>query len=140
MLSMFTVTGQVLKTFVQPGRVDKETGETEKSSVKVQIMGEMPVQGGESRLDLITLTIESQKTYDELKGKRVRVPLGFFAPQKGNIVYFIPKGANPEICIEENSTGSGAAVVVANDGQEAATGNQGGAGKVQSHFAAPSKA
>ena len=99
MLSMFTVTGQVLKTFVQPGPVDKETGETGKSSVKVQIMGEMPVQGGESRLDLITLSVESQKVYDDLKGKRVRVPLGFFSPQKGNIVYFIPKGAIPEIVV-----------------------------------------
>lgn len=97
-LSMFTVTGQILKTFIQPGRVDKETGEVGESSVKVQIMGEMPVQGGgESRLDLITLTVETKKTYEDLKGKRVRVPLGFFAPQKGNIVYFIPKGASPEL-------------------------------------------
>src|SRR5664280_410215 len=97
MISMFTVTGQVLKTFIQPGRVDKETSVVGESSVKVQIMGEMPVQGGESRLDLITLTVENQKTYDELKGKHIRVALGFFAPQKGNIVYFIPKGATPEL-------------------------------------------
>lgn len=99
MISMFTVTGQVLKTFIQPGQVDKETGQIGKSSIKVQIMGEMPVQGGESRLDLITLTVETQKTYEELKGKRVRVPLGFFSPSKGNIVYFIPKGATPEIVV-----------------------------------------
>lgn len=97
MISMFTVTGQVLKTFIQPGQVDKETGEVGKPSVKVQIMGEMPVQGGESRLDLITLTVENKQTYEDLKGKAVRVPLGFFAPQKGNIVYFIPKGATPEV-------------------------------------------
>jgi hypothetical protein len=97
MLSMFTVTGQVLKTFVQPGQVDKETGEMGKPSTKVQIMGEMPVQGGDSKLDLITLTIENQKTYDDLKGKKVRLPLGFFAPQKGNIVYFVPKGSLPEL-------------------------------------------
>jgi len=99
MISMFTVTGQVLKTFIQPGQVDSETGEVGKASTKVQIMGEMPVKGetGESRLDLITLTVENQKTYEELKGKRIRVPLGFFAPQKGNIVYFIPKGSQPEI-------------------------------------------
>jgi hypothetical protein len=95
--SMFTVTGQVLKTFVQPGQVDKETGEVGKSSSKVQIMGEMPVQGGDSRFDMITLTVENQKSYTDLVGKRVRVPLGFFAPQKGNIVYFIPKGAIPEV-------------------------------------------
>lgn len=99
MLSMFTVTGQVLKTYIQPGLVDKETGEQGKPSSKVQIMGEMPVPGGDARFDLITLTVENEKTYSELKGKRVRVPLGFFAPQKGNIVYFIPKGAIPEIVV-----------------------------------------
>lgn len=97
MLSMFTVTGKVLKTFIQPGQVDKETGEMGKSSVKVQLMGEMPVQGGDSKLDLITLTIENQKTYNDLVGKMVRLPLGFFAPQKGNIVYFVPKGSSPEL-------------------------------------------
>lgn len=97
MISMFTVTGKVLKTYIQPAVVDKETGAVGKPSVKVQLMGEMPVQGGESRLDLITLTVENQKTYDELRGKQIRVPLGFFAPNKGNIVYFIPKGSEPEI-------------------------------------------
>jgi hypothetical protein len=99
MLSMFTVTGQVLKTFVQPGSVNRETGEVSEPSSKVQIMGEMPVKGGDSRLDLITLTVENKKTFEDLKGKKVRVPLGFFAPQKGNIVYFIPKGAEPELVV-----------------------------------------
>lgn len=94
---MFTVTGQVLKTFIQPGQANKETGVIAPSLIKVQIMGEMPVQGGDSRLEMINLTIEDQKTYDDLKTKRVRVPLGFFAPQKGNIVYFIPKGSKPEL-------------------------------------------
>lgn len=97
MLSMFTVTGQVVKTFVQGGAVDKATGETGEPTTKVQIMGEMPVQGGDSRIDLITLTIPDKAAYDSLKGKRVRVPLGFFAPQKGTIVYFIPKGSKPEV-------------------------------------------
>lgn len=97
--SMFTVTGRVLKTFIQQGQVDKETGVMGKPSVKVQLMGEMPVSGGETKLDLITLTVENQKTYDDLKNKQIRVPLGFFAPQKGNIVYFIPKGSEPEIVV-----------------------------------------
>ncbi len=95
--SMFTVTGEVLKTFIQVGQADKETGVIGKSSIKVQIMGEMPVQGGDSKLEMINLTIEDQKIYDDLKRKRIRVPLGFFSPQKGNIVYFIPKGSKPEL-------------------------------------------
>jgi hypothetical protein len=102
MNSMFTVTGQVLKTFIQPAVVDRETGALGEPSIKVQLMGEMPVQGGgESRLDLITLTIQDRKTYDALTGKTVRIPLGFFAPQKGNIVYFVPKGSIPEVVGEK---------------------------------------
>lgn len=97
--SMFTVTGQVLKTFIQPGLVDKETGEVGKPSTKVQIMGEMPIQGGDTRFDMINLTIENENDYKPLTGKRIRVPLGFFAPQKGNIVYFIPKGSKPELVV-----------------------------------------
>jgi len=98
MLSMFTVTGQVMRTYVQPGSVNKQTGEIGEASSKVQIMGEIPVRGGDAaRLDLVTLTVENLKTYTELQGKRVRVPLGFFAPSKGEIIYFIPKGATPEV-------------------------------------------
>lgn len=97
MLSMFTVTGQVLKTYYQDGRTDKETGETTKGTFKVQLLGEMPVQGGDSRYDMITLSVESEKEYASSVGKKIRVPLGFFSPQKGNIVYFIPKGSKPEI-------------------------------------------
>lgn len=97
MLSMFTVTGQVMKTFLQEGKTDKETGVIEESTAKVQIMGEMPVKGGASRLDLITLTIEDEKSYAGLAGKKIRIPLGFFAPSKGQIVYYIPKGAKVEI-------------------------------------------
>lgn len=97
MLSMFTVTGQVMKTFVQPGGLDKETGEVGPPAAKVQIMGEMPVRGGDSRLDLVTLTVENVQEYEALKGKRIRVPLGFFAPSKGTIVYYIAKGGKPEL-------------------------------------------
>jgi hypothetical protein len=102
MLSMFTVTGQVMKTFIQEGKTDKQTGEIDESSIKVQILGEMPVKGGDSRLDLITLTVENEKTYSDLTGKRIRVPLGFFAPSKGQIIYFIPKGSKPELLSAQN--------------------------------------
>lgn len=97
MISMFTVTGQVIKTYVQQGNLDKETGEIGESSVKVQILGEMPVKGGDSKVDLVTMTIEDQKTYATLVGKKIRVPLGFFAPSKGQIIYYIPKGSLPEV-------------------------------------------
>jgi len=95
---MFTVTGQVMNTFVQPGSVNKDTGEIGPSTVKIQLVGQMPVQGGdESRFDLITLSVKEPDDFKGLVGKTVRIPLGFFAPSKGSIIYFIPKGGKPEL-------------------------------------------
>jgi hypothetical protein len=93
---MFTVTGQVMKTYVQPGRTDNKTGEITEPSVKVQLLGMIPLLGGESKLEMVSLTIENRKIYDELQGKHIRVTIGMFSPAKGNIVLFIPKSSKPE--------------------------------------------
>ena len=96
-MSMFTVMGKVVHVFDQLGRVDKETGEKLPDSVRLQMMGEMPVDGGDSRLDLITVKVENKETYEKLKGKDIRLPVGAFAPSKGQIIYFVPKGSLPEL-------------------------------------------
>lgn len=92
-MSMFQVSGQVMNCYYQPGPVDAETGEIKKGKNKVQILGEIPVSDGGSKLDLITLSVPSGLDFKEHKNKRVQVPLGFFSPSKGSIVYFIPKGS-----------------------------------------------
>lgn len=92
-MSMFTITGQVIRTFYQPGPVDAETGVVKPGSDKVQILGEIPVNGGGSKFDLITLTIPEGISFKEHLKSIVSIPLGFFSPAKGSIVYFIPKGS-----------------------------------------------
>lgn len=96
-LSMFSITGQVVNTFEAPPRAaNVQAGqEAQDAKPKVQLLGEMPVPGGQKRLELVTLTCEDQGIYEALKGKTVSVALGIFAPAKGQIVYFIPKGATP---------------------------------------------
>ena len=97
MNSMFTVTGKVVKTFVQQPAFDKVKQEMPKPVPKIQLLGEMPVQGGDSRFDLITLGVEDLSEYVKLVNHEVRVPLGIFANEKQGIVYFIPKGSKPEL-------------------------------------------
>lgn len=63
--------------------------------LKVQLLGEMPVPGDQKRMELVTLTCEDQTEYEAFKGQTVTVPLGIFAPARGQIIYFIPKGAHP---------------------------------------------
>lgn len=96
-MSMFSITGEVRNVFFQPGQVDKETGTVKPGSHKVQVLGEMPVNGGGFKEDMITLTIPEGMDFEPLKKRIVRFPLGFFSPAKGSITYFIPKGSKVEI-------------------------------------------
>jgi len=96
-MSMFTLTGKVVHVFDQEGSINRETGERMPDSVRLQMLGEMPVQGGEIRLEMITVKVDDKKTYEQLKNKDIRLAVGAFAPSKGQIIYFIPKGAKPEV-------------------------------------------
>lgn len=96
MSSMFSVTGEVRNVFFQPGPVDPETRQNKPGSWKVQLLGEMPVTGGGSREDLITLTVPVGMDFEPYRKRTIRLPLGFFAPSKGSIIYFIPKGSEIE--------------------------------------------
>jgi hypothetical protein len=96
-MSMFTVTGKVLNVY-QREKADKDSGEVEKQP-RVQLLGDMPVPGGDTRFEMVDLKCESQADFKALLGKTVTVALGIFAPGRGQIVYFIPKGARPiEVC------------------------------------------
>lgn len=92
-LSMFLVTGEVRGVFTQPGSVDRTTGEARPESLKVQILGELPVVGGGTREDIITLTIPEGLDFQPYLKQVVSVPVGFMSPAKGTIIYFIPKGS-----------------------------------------------
>lgn len=92
-MSMFTVSGEVRNVYHQPGTIDKTTGEVKPGSDKVQILGTMPVSGGGEKEDIITLTIPEGLDFKPYLKQSVTVPLGFFSPSKGQIIYFIPKGS-----------------------------------------------
>ena len=96
-MSMFTITGEVRNVFFQEGQIDKETGQVKEGAHKVQILGEMPVKGGGTRLDLVTLTIPEGIDFKPFLGLSVRFPLGFFSPAKNAITYYIPKGSQVEL-------------------------------------------
>jgi hypothetical protein len=97
-MSMFQVSGTVLHCFDSPAQVNKETGEiTRAEKPKVQILGDLPLANGQARFDVITLSCEDKSDFESLKGRRISVPLGMFSPAKGEIIYFIPKGARPTV-------------------------------------------
>ena len=94
--AMFTLCGQVANVYVQPGGVSKKTGEEFDPRDKVQILGHIPLQGGGSKLDLVTLNVEDARLFQAAQGKTVRVPVGVYAIGKA-VGYFIPQGAKPQL-------------------------------------------
>lgn len=92
-MSMLNITGQVLHVFEKPAV--KRGDELIDAKPQVQLLGEFYLPNGESKFDLVTLTTDSPKDFEQYKGQTISVPVGAFSPSKGSIIYFIPKGSKP---------------------------------------------
>jgi hypothetical protein len=92
-MSMISITGKVLNIFEKPAT--KRGDEEISAKSQVQLLGNIPLTNGSTKLDLVTLTTDNPKSFEQFKGKEVTVPIGVFSPQKGSIIYFIPKGSSP---------------------------------------------
>ena len=60
-------------------------------------MGEMALQNGDVKMDLMDLTIDDLADWNDKQGKTVSINIGAFAPSKGNIIYFVSRGAKPQL-------------------------------------------
>jgi len=92
MKPMFTMSGQVINVFTTPKGTSRKTGEEYGGDDKVQIMGDIPLDNGQSRKELIEIRTSEPATFQKLIGKPVSLPIAFYAPSKGVVVYFLPKG------------------------------------------------
>jgi len=90
--SMFTLSGEVVHVFISPKNINKNTGEEYGGDDKVQIIGDIPLNNGQNRKDLITLTTDQGEAMQKLIGRPVSAPVSFYAPSKGQVSFFIPKG------------------------------------------------
>jgi len=91
---MLTLKGKLINIFVQP-KGEKEGREYGGQS-KVQIIGDIRLPNGESKVDMITLTSHDISDFKDLTGKDIIVPVGVM-PSGKSVVYFIPKGSKPSL-------------------------------------------
>lgn len=89
-MSMFTLRGQVVHVYTAPKGINKE-GEEYGGQDKVQIIGDIPLKGGECRKDLISLTTDQGEALKKMEGQEVICPVAFFASGK-TISFYIPQG------------------------------------------------
>lgn len=91
MIPMFQLNGTVVHVYVQPKGISKKTGEEYGGQDKVQIMGDIPLDEGQTKKELVSLTTDQGRKLEELVGQQVSFPVAMYASGK-SIGYYIPKG------------------------------------------------
>ena len=94
-MNMLTLNGQVVNVFQSPTGKNKE-GVEYGGQDRVQIMAQNTLKNGDTRVDLINLTVTNSEAYKTLQGRNVRVPVGVFA-KDGTINFYVAPGTLPEI-------------------------------------------
>lgn len=84
---MLKLSGILVNTFRAPIRKNAEAGEHEKD--KLQLLGEVLLNNGEVRKDLVTITVPDVRKYEGAEGTEVSLPVGVFSPAKGQVIYFV---------------------------------------------------
>ena len=74
-MSMLTLNGTIMNTYTTPKGKNRE-GEEYGGQEKIQIMCENTMKNGESRNELIDLTVPDAAKYG--KGESVNIPVGVF--------------------------------------------------------------
>lgn len=92
---MIQIMGQVVNLFTVEAGVDKD-GNNYPESYKVQLMGKMAMENGDSKMDLVDLKVDDLSEWKQYHGKKVVIEVGEFAPAKGRIIHYVRKGAKPK--------------------------------------------
>ncbi|WP_406918692.1 hypothetical protein, partial [Staphylococcus aureus] len=88
---MLSMTGQLLNVFENPRGVTKE-GREYGGNYKIQVLGAVTLQNGETKNDLVDLTCHDIAAFRPLLGQRISFPIGVMSMGKNQTVFFIPKG------------------------------------------------
>ena len=93
---MINLEGVVINVFTQKGGTDKKTGAAFEDRDKVQLMGALELPNGDIKHELVNLTVENGRDYEQLKNKKISIPCGALASGR-NVVFYVAKGATPRI-------------------------------------------
>jgi hypothetical protein len=92
---MINLQGTVINVFTQQGGTNKK-GETFEDRDKIQILGALSLPNGEIKNELLTLSIENARDFQDLLNKKISIAVGAMASGR-NVIFYVAKGATPEI-------------------------------------------
>lgn len=96
---MLTLEGEVLHVYETPKGTTKD-GDEYGGKARVQLIGLVHLKNGESRRDLVDLTVDDPEPFQAAVGRSVRVPVGVFA-RGGRAMFFHSRSAPQPISYVE---------------------------------------
>jgi hypothetical protein len=90
---MLKLQGQVVNVLRHAEREFK--GEKRASYAQVQLMVREPLQDGQERIGVQTLTTEAPDAFEALRGAEIAVPVGAYV-RNGAVAYFMERDARPQ--------------------------------------------
>lgn len=94
-MALLTMTGILLNVFKTP--LSQKDGKEFGGNYKIQVLGSVDLQNGENKKQLIDLTCHDIDAFEPYEGTEISFPVGVVAMAKNQAVFFIPKGAKPEL-------------------------------------------
>ena len=98
-MSYLAMTGKLANVLTTEARVDRKTGQIIQARHQVQLEVSSPLENGDERLDLVTLTVPDRAPYEGRKGHSVSVAVGVFV-SGGKLQFFVPKRAAAGVTAE----------------------------------------
>ena len=92
---MLNLTGQVINVFHVDGGTNKK-GEGYDARDKIQLLGELELPNGETKKELIDLTVDNVLQYEGLIGKTISLPVGVISSGR-SVTFYVRKGSKPAI-------------------------------------------
>lgn len=93
-MAMLTLNGTLQNVFTKPESKDPKTGEIRPAALKAQMLAENVTQTGETKLEMVTLTVHSP-SFRDLVGQKIRVPVGAFVANGAIMYYSLRNEAQP---------------------------------------------
>ncbi|RLR70424.1 hypothetical protein CKA49_33110 [Pseudomonas aeruginosa] len=91
---MLLMTGVLLNVFENPKGISKE-GKEFGGQNKIQVLGEVLLQNGETKHELVDLTCHDVGYFSPLLNQSISFPVGVMSAGKNQTIFFIPKNSKP---------------------------------------------
>lgn len=88
-MSMLTLKGVLVNVYTKPAKTTASYTVEEKD--KIQLLADIPLENGQTRKDLVTLTVPSAKSYEGREGEEMSLPVGVMALAKNNLIFYVTR-------------------------------------------------